>query len=387
MNIYEELGVKQVINANGIVTMLGGSIMPEPAVEAMVEASRSFVRLVELHEAAGRRIAQLLGVPAAYVCSGCAGGMVLAAAACMTGTDQQKIWQLPDTEGMKNEIVCRVSGPGNYVYQGMRYTGARLVQVGTLGSWTVDDIRAGLSEKTAAIQYYWGTRYDHYLLSHLPSEGMMPPLAEVAEVAREAGVPVIVDTAAAAVPRRNLWEIHQQGGDLVVFSGGKQLFGPQPTGLIVGREDLVEACALNSNPHSAIGRPMKVGKEEIVGLLRTIELYMERDEEEWLAKCQRQAEYMAEQLQDIPHLKAECLSDPSADTQAIIPRTYLTFEEGSALTAVEVAQRLQAGDPPIEVRHGSYLGGDMIRLDPTCLREGEERIIAQMVREAIGGGV
>ena len=366
MDIYDRLGVRKVINAQGTVTLAGGSLMPPEAYQAMAEAGRSFVFLNELHQKAGAYIARLLGVEAAYVSSGAAGGMVLAAAACLTGTAQEKIWALPDTNGWKNEIVVQKSGAANYVYQGMRYTGAHLVEVGTTREMTVSQIEGGLTDKTVAVQLYLGSR-----------EGQ-PTVAEVAPIARQADVQIIVDAAAELPPRSNFTEPLEQGADLVVFSGGKGIFGPQGTGLILGRSEMIEACLFNSNPHSSVGRPLKVGKEDICALIAALERFVSRDEEAEIQEYGRRADSIVKEIGDIPGVKAQTLmADPRA--RPVIPRVYIDLAPGYALTGEEICRRMLEGEPPVVM--GAMDTG--VRVDVMMLEEWELRAVARRLKKVL----
>ena len=369
MDIYDRLQVRKIINAQGTVTTVGGSLMPPEAYQAMAEAGRSFVFLNELHQKAGAYIARLLGVEAAYVSSGAAGGMVLAAAACLTGTDQEKIWALPDTSDVKNEIVVQKSGVANYVYQGMRHTGARLVEVGTTREMTVSQIEGGLTDRTVAIQLYLGSRVGQ------------PTVAEVAPIARQADVRIIVDAAAELPPRSNFTEPLEQGADLVVFSGGKGILGPQATGLILGRRGLVEACLLNSNPHSSIGRPLKVGKEDICALVAALERFVSRDEEAEILEYRRRADTIVEEIGEISGVQVQTLmADPRA--RPVIPRVYIDLDPDYVLTGEEIRQRMLDGEPPVVM--GATDTG--VRVDVMMLAEWELRAVARRLKEVLSRG-
>ena len=248
--IYHRLGLRPFINARGTITTLGGSIMPPAVVGAMVEASRQFVHLDELHEKAGVRIARLTGAEGAFISAGAASGMFLAGAACLTGEDPEAIRRLPETGGRPNEFVISLVDGHYYIHQGFRVCGGTLVEVGTPQSVSRRDYADGITRRTAACVFFLGSQ-------------RRQQLPEIIEVSHGRGVPVIVDAAAQLPPRANLTELTAMGADLVVFSGGKGLFGPQSTGLILGRADLVRACRLNSNPHSGPGRGMKVGKGKL----------------------------------------------------------------------------------------------------------------------------
>ena len=335
MDIYDRLGVRKLINAWGTITTVGGTLMPPEAFRAMAEAGGSYVFLEDLQRKAGEYIAKLVGVEAAYISSGAAGGMVLAAAACLTGTDQDKVWALPETEGWRNEIIVQRDDGPNYVYQGMRHTGARIVQVGTPGSMTLADIEGALSDKTAAIMLYLDIR-------------RQPTVAQVAPLAQRTGVPIIVDAAAELPPRRNLTEPLAQGASLIIFSGGKGIRGPQATGLVLGKRELIEACRLNGSPYSAIGRPMKVGKEDIAGLVAALEVFMARDEAEETAEYKRRGDRLVSLLTGIPGITARTrVGDPRA--RPTVPRVYIDFAANYALTGQQVREALLAGDPAIAI--------------------------------------
>ena len=364
MDIYDRLGVRKMINGYGLVTTLGGSLMPAEAYQAMAEAGRSFVELEELLDKAGAYIARLIGVEAAFISSGAAGGMVLAAAACLTGNDPKRARQLPDTEGWKNEIIAQRSGPGNYVTQGMRYTGARIVEAGSEASYTVADIAAAISDRTAAVQIYL--------------RDVTPTVRDVAEITRAAGVRLIVDAAAELPPRSNLTQPLLDGADLVVFSGGKGIRGPQATGLILGSPELIASCKINGNPKSAIGRPMKVGKEDIAALVAALERFLAIDETAEIAEYVRRSEYLVAALADLPGVTAETrTADPGL--RPVLPRTFIEIGAGYPLSGDRIAEILKAGSPAVSVA-GSGRG---IRIDVMQLGEMELETVAARMKEVL----
>ena len=363
MDIYDRLGVRKVINAHGLITTLGGSRMPREAFKAMEEAGAHFVSLNELHEKAGKYIADLVGVEAAYVCSGAAGGMVLAAAAVLTGRDKAKISKLPDTRGWRNEIIVQKSRPGNYVHQGMRCAGARLVEVGDEHAATASDFESALSETSAAIQLYL--------------RNPRPSIDEIAPVARRANIPVIVDAAAELPSRLNFRAPLESGADLIVFSGGKGICGPQATGLILGRGELVEACRMNGNPNSAVGRPMKVGKEDIAALVAAVELYVARDEEAETREFERRSDYIVGALADVLGVRARTVS-PDPELRPAVPRTFVELSE-IGLAAADVGERLRSGTPSIEI--GTEPG--TLCIDVMQLGEMELETVARRLREVL----
>ena len=263
---YERLGVTRTINAASWITRLGGSIMPPPVVEAMEDASRWFVDMDELNKKAGEVIARFTGAEAGLVTAGSAAGMLLEAAACMAGTDPAKLNRLPDTTGMKSEIVIHRAHRMNYDHS-FRVAGATLVEIGNSVSTDEWELEDAIGENTAAVAYVFA----------LPHRGELP-LAKVAEIAHARGVPVIVDAAAMLPPVENLTRFINEGADMVSFSGGKGVLGPQSTGILCGRADLVEAAYLNGQPNSqGVGRAAKVCKEEIAGLVTALELFVDTD--------------------------------------------------------------------------------------------------------------
>ena len=368
--LYDRLGVRPVINARGAITILGGSIMPPSVVEAMVEAGRHYVPLNDLLEKAGARIAELTDAEAAFISSGAASGMLLAGGACLTGPDPQAIERLPDVDGRPNEFIISQVDDHYYIHQGFRVCGGALVQVGTQQAVSAEDYAQGIGDRTAALVFFLGKQ---------PRE----QLPSIIEVAHRHGVPVIVDAAAQLPPRANLSQITAMGADLVVFSGGKGMQGPQSTGLILGREDLVRACSLNSSPNSAIGRGMKVGKEEIAGIVAAVELFMERDEEavlrEWEARCHT----IAASVADVQGLTVEDLpafSSPEGGAHApASPLVRVHFSQDFPRRAPQVQQELEQGNPQIVVESSSTA----LIFGPMTLKDGEAEIIASRLRQIL----
>jgi uncharacterized pyridoxal phosphate-dependent enzyme len=368
--IYEQLGVRRVINAAGTKTVLGGSLMPQPVIDAMADAARSFVRLRDLQEKAGQRIADLVGVEAAVVSSGAAGGILLATAACVAGTDPRKIADLPNVAD-RNEVVVAEEGQ-NYIYQAAAAAGGRLVQVGGPDHLGADDFAGAIGDRTAAVLLVV------YMLDRRRGRGAAgATVAAVAEVARSRGVPLIVDAAGELPPTSNFRRFLQEGADLVVFSGGKALRGPQCSGVVVGRPDLIEACHANGNPNSAIGRSCKVGKEEIAGLVRAVEMYVRRDEAAEMSRWQERMERMAAGLADLPGVEAEAAPQREWNRPSIVPGCFVRIDDARArLTAAEVVEQLDAGDPPIVV--STYPQGLLV--NPIELSPDDDEIVGARLR-------
>jgi L-seryl-tRNA(Ser) seleniumtransferase len=357
--LYERLGVRPFINARGTITTLGGSIMPPQVVAAMAEASRQFVPLNDLQEKAGERIAGLTGAPAAFICAGAASGMLLAGAACLTGTDVEAIQALPDVGGRPNEFVISLVDGHTYIHQGFRVAGGILVKVGTRETVTPADYETGISERTAAVVFFLGSQ---------PREELPPVIA----IAHSHGVPVIVDAAAQLPPRANLRELTAMGADLVVFSGGKGLRGPQSSGLVLGRKDLVQACALNSNPYSALGRGMKVGKEEIAGLLTAVELFLEQDEEAVIREWERRCHTIADAVRDVRGIRPSYQPPFTNRFPPASPIVEIHMGPEAVLTARAAQQALESGEPSIL----AATTANTLRFGPQTLQDGEAEIIA-----------
>ena len=368
LGVYDALGVKRVINASSWVTTLGGSIMPPEVIQAMVGAADCFVDMRELNRKAGETIAQYTGAEAGLVTSGAAGAMALQAAACMTGKDRTKISRLPDTTGMKNEIIM-MRGHRIGFDRAFTSVGARIVDVGTARSSPIWTIEAAINERTVAIAYVvgWG-------ISQSPS------LEEVIEIAHKHGLPVIVDAAAMLPPEDNLTKFIAMGADLVCFSGGKGLRGPQSTGILCGQRELMEAAVLNASPNMSIGRPMKVCKEEIIGLITALELFVQRDHqvewEEWRSRSQA----IVAALQGIPGVNVIVeKGNREGNFNREGPQAVITFDASwKGLSIREIKESLLSGDPPIYVGHGLLGYADKeINIAPQTLKDGEEKVIAE----------
>src|SRR5581483_3950272 len=260
-NVYSRLGVKTIINCRGTWTYLSGSLEFPEVRQAQLEAAEYFVNMLELQRAVGRRLAELTGAESGIVTSGSAGAMAAATAACKAGADDKRIWQLPDTTGMKNEVV--MAGGRSAFDSAIRLTGAKLVL-----AYSPEEVANAITENTAMI-------YTTDLGDKLQKE-----LA----IAKDHKVPMLLDDAAGIPPVDNAKLYARMGIDMYCFSGGKGLRGPQCSGLLLGRKDLIEAALLNSNPREgAVCRPMKVGKEEVIGCLTALETWLKTDEKKLYA--------------------------------------------------------------------------------------------------------
>lgn len=370
---YRRLGVNRIINASSWITVFGGSIMPPAVVRAMEDASHWFVDMHELNQKAGEVIARFTGAEAGLVTAGSASGMLLEAAACMAGTDPAKAWRLPDTTGMKSDIVIHRGHRVNYDHN-FRAAGATLVEIGNSGGTQEWELEDAINENTAAVAYIFG-----------PPQGAVLPLSKVVEIAHARDVPVIVDAAAMLPPIENLTRFIAMGADMVSFSGGKGVLGPQSTGILCGRQDLIEAAYFNGAPNStSVGRAAKVCKEEIAGLITALELFVDTDHQSvmagWRAKCQ----HIVFAISDIPGVRAELAeADPEQDEFPFAqPRAIISFDRSwTGPRKNEIEDQLESGEPSIRVRP---VGSPRhITISPTNLQDGDEEVIAQRLRKIL----
>jgi D-glucosaminate-6-phosphate ammonia-lyase len=367
MDVYARLGIKPIINCATTYTRLGGSLPPPAVVDAMARSARCFVDLFALQAAAGRHLAQITGNEAAYVSNGAAAGLALAAAACITGDDVAKMAKLPnDLSGLKNEIVVhRVQR--NWYDFAIRQTGATLVEIGHSMETAPWELDAAITERTAAVFYFAGDHLNHNTL----------PLPQVVEQAHARSVPVVVDAAAQIPPVSNLRYFTQEcGADLAIFSGGKGLNGPQNSGLVVGRADLIRAMTLNGPPNQRIGRPMKVSKDAIVGLVTAVELALERDETADVARWAAQIDAWIAAWQ--PHLPTgiSLARSETNDAGEPVPRVIMTIGPGSPWTRAALIATMREHTPEcpaIEVVHHS--DGQSIAFNAHLLQNDEASLV------------
>lgn len=361
MGVYERLGVRPVINADATLTRLGGSLMAPEISDAMREAAGSFVDMHELQEAVGRRIAELTNNEAAYVTAGAAAGLVLATLASMNGGDLLTIArQIEGGAAPRDEVIIQRVHRIPYD-PAITLAGGRIVEVGNRLQTFAWELEAAFTPRTAMVFYVAG---EHLAFGALPLE-------DVIRIAHAHGVPVVVDAAAQLPPTENLWRFTRDlGADLTVFSGGKDFHGPQASGLVVGTQRMIDAITANGSPNQRLARPMKVGKEEMVGLLTAIERYMQVD---WRARVEAYEAIVAhwvDRLNGVPGLTAERVFPNEAGQPT--PRCRVRFDPGLDLSAADVVKQLWDGDPRIAV---AVDGNDAITFTPELLREGEGNIL------------
>lgn len=364
MGTYTTLGVRPVINAAATLTKLGGSRMPRPVVEAMADAAGAFVDLHELQRKVGERIAALTHNEACFVSCGAAAGMLVSVAACIAGTDPALMESFPYLEGRPREVIV-VRGQRNAYDYAARTTGARLREIEP----SLDALRAALGEQTACLLWFAGKLAES-----------SPPLAAAVAVAHERGVPVLVDAAAQIPPISNLWRFtRDEGADVVIFSGGKGLRGPQSAGLVLGKRAIIEACRANGSPNHAIGRPMKVGKEELAGMLAAVEWSLAQDEAAVLAGYEASVQRWIAGLRDLPGVSVE-RAYPSEAGQPH-GRAIVHLGPDAPLDRDALVAALWDGEPRIAV---SVAGKDAVALNPQTLEPGEDVVVLEAMQRLLG---
>ena len=369
MSIYKRLGIRTVINGNATLTRLGGSIMPPEVMDAMTEASKHFVDIIELQERVGEEIAKLTHNEAAYVSCGAAAALTLSTAACITGLDANKRAKLPHLDNtMKSEVIVHRHGRVGYDFA-VRQVGVNFVEIGNEHGTEPEELENAITDKTAAIFYFANPSREHLWI----------PYEIAIDIAKSRNVPLIVDAAAQLPPPENLWRFTQMGADLAMFSGGKGLCGPQSSGLIVGKKSLIDAIAFNGPPNPFIGRGMKVGKEEMVGLLAAVEWYLNQDHDQLMQSYEDQVAYYTEVFKEIEGVSVH-RSFPSEAGQPM-PRTEIRFDvEQIGKTRDEILHQLQTGEPAIDI---AGAGANGVLINGQTLMEDEVEIIAHRLKEIL----
>jgi L-seryl-tRNA(Ser) seleniumtransferase len=361
------LNVEPVINAGGPNTKHSGS-RPRPSVlEAMELASSDFYNMDELLIEAGNRIAGLIGAEAATITSGASGGLVVQAAAAIARDDQEKISSLPVTDGMANELI--ILKHHRFIYDHLYLVpGARFVEVGTEDLCTPDDVENAITDKTAGIIHLespWKNNTD-------------VPLPLLADIAHRHGLPILCDAASMLPPRANLRKFLDEGADLVSFSGGKAIRGPQSTGILAGKPEWVEYARLNNAPNPTVARAQKVSKEEIFGLIAAVEEFVEVDETAETARYREMMELVLDRIVEIPGIAVRIVHN----RDHYIPHAMIRFTDAwRGPDREELHRRLMAGSPRVYVMNISR-SGELI-VDPLNIQDGEIDIVAERVREEL----
>jgi uncharacterized pyridoxal phosphate-dependent enzyme len=376
-NVYSRLGVKTVINCRGTWTYLSGSLEFPEVRQAQVEAAQHFVNVLDLQRAVGRRLAELTGAESGIITSGAAGAMAASAAGCMAGSDDKYIWQLPDTTDLKHEVI--MVGGRSAFDSAIRLTGAKLVL-----AYTPEEIVNAINESTAMI-------YTTNLGDKLQKE---------LSIAKDHKVPMLLDDAAGIPPADNAKLYARMGIDLYCFSGGKGLCGPQCSGLLLGRKDLIESALLNCSPREgAVCRPMKVGKEEIIGCLTALETWLKIDEKKLYAEWNGRLDRIRKLVETVPGIKTETYTPDDGNRYPTLKVSW--DQQAWRYSITDCVQELRAGDPVIEVlgadnpslvkavregnpNHKEPKGPDHIELVSMTIKPGEEMIVGQRLRSILG---
>jgi L-seryl-tRNA(Ser) seleniumtransferase len=358
---FRELGVRPFINASGTYTAMTASLMPPEVMDAIEYAARHFVMLEELQLKVGERIATLVHADAAMVTSGAASALTLGTAAVLTGTDQRKMVDLPDLTGMKSEVIIQKSHRFGYDHA-VRNCGVRLVEVETR-----EDLERAVNAKTAMMLFY----------NNNNKEGRIQD-EEFVQLGKKHAVPTMNDAAADVPPVENLWKYTKMGFDLVAFSGGKGIRGPQSAGLLLGRKDLIAAARLNAPPNgNTIGRGMKVNKEEIVGMLAALELYLKKDHAAEQRDFAKRAETIRASAAAVPGVKAEVFTPEVANH---VPHVRISWDGGDkGLMPSAVVTALRDGEPSIAIRSE----GPALVIGVWMMRPGEDKIVARRLRQVL----
>jgi L-seryl-tRNA(Ser) seleniumtransferase len=371
---YEKLGVAKIINAAGTYTALTASIMPPPVQAAVARAARHPVRLAELQTAAGEYIARVLHCEAALVTDGAASALTLGMAACMTRGNRAAIHNIPpDLSGLKNEVIVQKAHRYEYDHA-LRNCGARFVEVETL-----EEYQAAFNDRTVMAHFFNA------------AEGGQISREDWIRVSHEHGVPCFNDAAADVPPISNLWKYTEMGFDLVTFSGGKGIRGPQNAGLLLGKKELISAASLNNSPYSdTVGRGMKVAKEQIVGMVAALDWFLAQSDAGMETEFRRRAERIAAELKGVPSLSST-IAVPSVAANAV-PHLLIRYDQQRVkISPLEVAAELRRGSPSIELnpatgRNGAGglpTDGHTIVVGVWMLQLGEDTIVARRLREVL----
>ena len=361
-DFFKELGVRPFINAAEPFTALTGALMPQEVQQAWQYAAPAYVRLDELHDAVGKRIAAMIGCEAAMVTAGAASGLTLATAACITGVDRDKVHRLPDTSGMKNEVIIQKSHRYGYDHA-VRNCGIRYIEIET-----ADGFERAVNQHTAMA---------HFFNTNEPVGKIK--LADFAALANQHRIPALNDIAADVPPVENLSRSIKLGYDLVTVSGGKGLRGPQSCGLLYGRADLIKAARLNGPPNSdAIGRGMKVNKEELLGMMVALELYYKRDHKADWREWEKRVSMIRDSIASIKGVESEMFVP---EIHYRVPHLRIRWDPAEIkLTVSDVIRRLREGEPSIETRPNTNEG---LELGVWMLQPGETEIVARRVRDIL----
>ncbi len=364
-NPYAELGVKTVINCVGTMTVLGGSILRPELEGVMAQAGRHFVRIADLEAAAGKKISEMLKLPDGYtalVTSGAAAAIQSGLAGILTGDNEEFIKQIPDLTGMKSEVIIQKSHRNPFDHQ-LRNTGIKLVVIETR-----EELLAAINEKTAMMHF-----------SNFANNVGQIKVDEWIKIGKEHNIPCMNDAAADTPPVSHLWDYANMGYDLITFSGGKAMRGPQCAGLLIGKKQLVANAFANNSPNEdTIGRSQKVGKEEIIGMIKAVELYLNEDHEAINKEWQDRLEYISNRITKVPGVTTSYFMPDIANH---VPHMSITWDSRVKITPKEVSETLRNGEPSIMIGGGEGRPG--LSIASFMLQEGEHKIVAEQLEKLL----
>ncbi|WP_373519310.1 aminotransferase class V-fold PLP-dependent enzyme [Pricia sp.] len=367
VDYFEELGVTRVINAAATMTFLSGSLMMPETMEAINATAHDFADMHELQDKVGAKIAEMLHCEAAMVTSGAACALVLGTAGVITGTDADKRKQLPNLPGPRPEVIMQKSH--RYVFdQAITTTGAKIIEVEN-----PKEMEQAINKNTVMALFF------NAAVSWYGIEDTIDHEAFVA-ICKRHNIPSFIDAAADVPPVENLFKYQKMGFDLVTFSGGKMIRGPQSAGLLFGRKDLIEAAKLHCSPHEApIGRPMKVNKEEMFGMYAALKSYLERDhKKEWQDWLDR-ADQILSRLKTVPSVMGE--TNVPKGPANVVPSLHVTWDQKQVkITPKEVYEALKSGTPSIVCSIGQNNGEELLSVGVILLRPEQVTIVADRIK-------
>ena len=365
-DLFKELGLKTFINASCVCTTLTASLMPPEVTQAIAKGAEEFVLLNDVQDKVGAKIAELCHAEAATVTAGCWSALVQGLAGAMTGMDRKKVMQLPNVEGMKSEVILQKAHANGY-HQALTNTGAKLIIVETL-----EEVEAAISEKTAML----------WFLNRELNKGKLNYEQWLA-LGKKHNIPTMIDIASDAHPVENLWKFNDMGFDMVAISGGKAMRGPQSTGILMGKKDLIAASRLSAPPNSGICRGHKVNKEEILAMYVALERHIKMDHEKEWRMWEASMAVVVNTIKNINGVKTEVFIPEIANNT---PTLHLSWDDTKIkMTGRQLKERLWNGNPGIEVMGGGTMGGkrDGIELSVWQLKPGQEKIVANRVKEEL----
>jgi uncharacterized pyridoxal phosphate-dependent enzyme len=369
-NVYEELGVTTVINGQGTMTVLGGSLMRPEVESVMALAAQHFVSIPDLEVAAGKRIAEMLKLPDGYsaiVTSGAAAAMQSGLAGILTGDNPKFIEQIPDLTGMKSEVIIQKSHRNPFDHQ-LRNTGIKLIEIESR-----DDLHKAVNANTAMMHF-----------SNFANASGQIKVDEWVKLGKELKIPTFIDAAADTPPVSHLWDYANMGYDLIAYSGGKAIRGPQCAGLLLGRKDLVAYALLNNSPHEdTIGRSQKVGKEEIIGMIKALELYLAEDQQGLTQEWQQRLELVSRKITTLPGVTTSYFVPDVANH---VPHMEIKWDPRIKLTPGDALTSLRSSKPSIVLARAEKNGTEKregITMNSFMLKPGEDAVIADKLYDLL----